>query len=222
VVAEGVIRVVVADDHPMFRRGLCATLADLDGIEVVDAVGDGDAAIQSARTHRPDVVLMDLAMPGTDGRTACHTITAEFPEIAVLVLTMSDDADAIGASLRAGAKGYLLKGADEAAIARALHTVAAGDFVLSNLAGVPMIDALTRSRPSAGPFPKLSSRERQVLDLVARGLGNIAIARQLSLSDKTVRNQVSNIIAKIGASDRADAIDQARRAGLGTTSHRAI
>jgi DNA-binding NarL/FixJ family response regulator len=210
-----VIRVVVADDHPVFRRGLTATLADIDGVEVVAAVADGAAAVEAARDLLPDVVLMDLAMPGVDGRTATRTISRELPEVAVLVLTMSDDPDSVGAALRAGARGYLLKGADEAAIARALHTVAAGDVVLARRAAAPVLDAVTGGRTAPEVFPELTPRERQILDLVARGTGNLAIARELHLSDKTVRNQVSVILAKIGARDRATAIEHGRRAGLG-------
>jgi DNA-binding NarL/FixJ family response regulator len=213
--AADLIRVVVADDHPVFRRGLAATLADIDGVEVVAAVPDGAAAIEAARTLAPDVVLMDLAMPGIDGATATRTITSELPGIAVLVLTMSDDPDSVGAALRAGARGYLLKGADEDAIARALHGVAAGDVVLSGAAATPVLDAATGRRSAAEPFPQLTPRERQILDQVARGLGNIAIARGLHLSEKTVRNQVSAILTKIDAPDRGSAIDRARRAGLG-------
>jgi DNA-binding NarL/FixJ family response regulator len=211
------IRVLVADDHPMFRRGLCATLDDIDTVQVVGAVGDGTEAVAAATQLRPDVVLMDLAMPGTDGRTATQVITSRLPGVAVLVLTMSDDADSIGAALRAGASGYLLKGADEAAIERAIATVAAGDLVLARPAAVHVVDQVAGRRPSA-PFPELSPREREVLDLVARGLGNIAIARRLSLSDKTIRNQVSVIVTKLGVRDRAEAIEVARRSGLGSTA----
>jgi DNA-binding NarL/FixJ family response regulator len=214
-VAAAVIRVVVADDHPVFRRGLVATLADIDGVEVVAAVADGAGAIEAARTLGPDVVLMDLSMPGIDGRAATQTITRELTGVAVLVLTMSDDPDSVGAALRAGAQGYLLKGADEAAIARALHSVAAGDVVLARAAAAPVLDAVTGRRTVAEPFPELTPRERQILDLVACGLGNIAIARELHLSEKTVRNQLSAVLVKIGVPDRAAAIDRARRAGLG-------
>jgi DNA-binding NarL/FixJ family response regulator len=214
-VAADLIRVVVADDHPVFRRGLSATLADIDGVEVVATVADGAEAIEAARALTPDVVLMDLAMPGIDGRTATQTITRELPGVAVLVLTMSDDPDSVGAALRAGAQGYLLKGADEAAIARALHSVAAGDVVLARAAAGPVLAAVTGRSTVPEPFPQLTPRERQILSLVARGLGNIAIARELHVSEKTVRNQLSGILVKMGVPDRAAAIDRARRAGLG-------
>jgi DNA-binding NarL/FixJ family response regulator len=217
VAADGVTRVLVADDHPMFRRGLCATLEEIADIEVVGAVADGAEAVAAAEELRPDVVLMDLAMPGMDGRTATREITSRIPGVAVLVLTMSDDADSIGAALRAGASGYLLKGADEATIARAIATVAAGDLVLAQTAAAHVVDRMRGRRP-AEPFPELSTREREILDLVARGLGNIAIARRLSLSDKTIRNQVSSILTKLGLQDRAEAIDAARAVGLGSAA----
>jgi DNA-binding NarL/FixJ family response regulator len=141
-------RVVVADDHPVFRRGLCATLSEVAGVEVVAAVGDGVQAVAAARELRPDVVLMDLAMPEMDGRTACQLITSELPGIAVLVLTMSDDPDSINAALRAGARGYLLKGADEETIARALATVSAGDLHLSQAAAHHLLSTLSgRANP---------------------------------------------------------------------------
>jgi DNA-binding NarL/FixJ family response regulator len=215
VAADRVIRVLVADDHPMFRRGLCATLVEIEGVQVVGAVADGVAAVRAAVELQPDVVLMDLAMPGLDGRSATQAIAAQAPGVAVLVLTMSDDADSIGAALRAGARGYLLKGADEATIARALASVAAGDLVLAQPAAEHVLGVMTGRTSMPAPFPQLTAREREILDLVSRGLGNIAIARRLSLSDKTVRNQVSSVVAKLGVADRAEAIDVARRAGLG-------
>ena len=209
-------RVLVADDHPVFRRGLCATLEEITGVEVVGAVADGTQAVAAARELLPDVVLMDLAMPGMDGRTACRLITTELPHVAVLVLTMSDDPDSIDAALRAGARGYLLKGADKDAIARALATVAAGDLHLSNAAAEHVLSRLDgRVRAAPNQFTQLSPRETEILNLVAQGKGNAVIARELYLSDKTVRNQVSNILTKIGATNRTEAIHMARHGGLG-------
>jgi DNA-binding NarL/FixJ family response regulator len=208
------IRVVVADDHPVFRKGLCATLQDIDDVVVVAAVADGAQAVTAARELHPDVVLMDLSMPEMDGRTACKIITAELPGTAVLVLTMSDDPDSIEAALRAGARGYLLKGADEETITRALASVCAGDMHLTGAAARHVLASVT-GRRAPSTFPQLSPREAEVLDLLARGMGNAGIARDLFLSTKTVRNHVSNILAKIAADDRGQAIDMARRAGLG-------
>ena len=209
-------RVLVADDHPVFRRGLCATLEEITGVEVVGAVADGAQAVAAARELLPDVVLMDLAMPEMDGRTACRLITTEMPHIAVLVLTMSDDPDSIDAALRAGARGYLLKGAYEDAIARALATVAVGDLHLSRAAAQHVLSRLDgRVRAAPTLFTQLSARETEILDLVAQGKGNAVIARELYLSDKTVRNHVSNILTKIGAANRTEAIHMARHGGLG-------
>ncbi len=209
-----IIRVVVADDHPLFLKGLCATLQNIDDVVVVAAVADGAQAVTAARDLHPDLVLMDLSMPEMDGRTACKIITAELPETAVLVLTMSDDPDSIEAALRAGARGYLLKGADEETITRALASVSAGDMHLTGAAAQHVLAAVT-GRRAPTTFPQLSPRETQVLDLLARGMGNAGIARDLFLSTKTVRNHVSNILAKIAAGDRGQAIEMARRAGLG-------
>jgi DNA-binding NarL/FixJ family response regulator len=209
-------RVLVVDDHPVFRKGLCATLTEIADVEVVGAVADGAQAVAAARELRPDVVLMDLAMPVMDGRTACQIITTEMPTVAVLVLTMSDDPDSISAALNAGARGYLLKGADEATIVRALATVSAGDLHLSRPAAQHVFAALSgKNTPTPRSFPQLSTRETEILDLVAQGNGNAIIARDLFLSDKTVRNHISNILTKIGAADRTEAIQMARHNGLG-------
>jgi DNA-binding NarL/FixJ family response regulator len=209
-------RVLVADDHPVFRKGLCATLSGVAGVDVVGAVADGAAAVTAARELRPDVVLMDLSMPEMDGRTACQIIHNEMPDIAVLVLTMSDDPDSIDAALRAGARGYLLKGADEDTIARALATVSIGDLHLSHAAAEHVLARMTgRDVPARKQFAQLSAREAEVLDLVAQGKGNAVISRELYLSNKTVRNHVSNILTKIGAQDRSEAVQMARARGLG-------
>ncbi|MDQ2749091.1 MAG: response regulator transcription factor [Pseudonocardiales bacterium] len=210
------IRVLIADDHPLFRKGLQTTLNELDGVTVVGAVADGESAITQALELRPDVVLMDLGMRGIGGIAATAAIVAAGLGTAVLVLTMSDDPDALTAAIAAGARGYLLKGADEATISRALASIAAGEVVFGTSVGDRILDALTSRQRLTPPLPELTNRDREILDLVAQGLGNIAIARRLSLSDKTVRNQVSAILTKLGARDRAEAIARARAAGLGT------
>lgn len=214
-VTPATITVLIADDHPLFRKGLQATLSELDGVTVIGAVADGEAAVEHALGLGPDVVLMDLGMPGMDGATATAAIVTAAPRTAVLVLTMSDDLEALTAAITAGARGYLLKGADEVTITRALTAVASGEVVFGPHVGDHVLEALINRNRFTPPLPELTNRDREVLDLVAHGLGNIAIAHKLSLSDKTVRNQVSAIITKLGVRDRAEAIARGRAAGLG-------
>lgn len=209
------VRVLVADDHPVFRSGLRTLLEDL-GVEVVGEAPDGGAAVQLALEHRPDVVLMDLQMPGVNGLQATRRLADAAPDVRVLVLTMVEDDAMLFAALRAGAAGYLLKGAGPEEIDRAVRGVAAGDAVYG--AGVAgRLRAMFAAGPAAAPvaFPQLVERERDVLALMATGASNPEIARRLFLSDKTVRNYVSSIFAKLGVRDRAQAIVTAREAGLG-------
>lgn len=210
------VRVVIVDDHPLFRDGLRGALASMPGIEVVGEAGDGDAAVEVVERLSPDVVLMDLQLPGRDGVAATRAVRSSRPATAVLVLTMLDGDEAITAALRAGASGYLLKGADRAEIERAVTSVAAGGMVVG--AGIAVRVRTWFATGAAAPsvaFPQLTQREQQVLDLVARGLTNSAIARRLMISDKTVRNHVSAVFAKLGVNDRAAAVAAARDAGLG-------
>ncbi len=209
------VRVVVADDHPVYRSGLRMLLEEL-GIEVVAEAPDGARAVELALEHRPDVVLMDLQMPGVTGLEATRRLSEVAPEVRVLVLTMVEDDDTLFAALRAGAAGYLLKGAGADEIDRAVRGVAAGDAVY----GAGVAERLRRlfvAGPVASPvaFPQLVERERDVLALLADGASNAEIAGRLFLSDKTVRNYVSSIFAKLGVRDRAQAIVRAREAGLG-------
>ena len=211
------LRAVVADDHPVFRDGLVLVLRER-GIEVVAEAADGQGALDAVAAHQPDVVLMDLAMPGVGGIEATRRLTAGHPDVAVLVLTMSEDDDSLFAALRAGASGYLLKEAAADDIARATLTVARGGTVLGARVSARVLDAV-RARPlpaSAGPFPRLTDREREVLDLVARGYPNARVAHHLGVSEKTVRNHVSAILAKLPAATRAEAVALARDNGLGT------
>lgn len=213
------LRVVVADDHPVYREGLAMVLGSLPGITVVGEAADGNEAVRLAGDLRPDVVLMDLSMPGLGGVEATRTITAEHPEVAVLVLSMHEGADSVVAALRAGARGYVVKGATKNEIARAMEEVAAGGAVFGGAVAQQVLlrvqDSPRPARRGAEVFPHLTDRELEVLDLVAAGLSNAAIGARLHLSDKTVRNVVSNTVAKVGARDRADAILRARTAGLG-------
>ena len=209
------IRVLVVDDHPVVRRGLIALLTSMQGIAVVGEAGDGAAAVREAQLLAPDVVIMDIQMPSTDGIEATRRITAAAPGCAVLVLSMFSTDEAVVTVLEAGARGYLLKGAEQEEIARALQAVAAGQVVLE-----PSVAARLLARGAAGshlevPLPFLTVRERQVLDHLAAGRGNAAIAGALGLSVKTVSNHVSNVFGKLGVATRSEAVVLAREHGLG-------
>jgi DNA-binding NarL/FixJ family response regulator len=208
------IRVLVADDHPLYRDGIVAAVEAI-GAHVVGVAADGDEAVHLALELAPDVVLMDVSMPGTNGLEATTRIRAEHPGVAVLVLTMLEDEDTVVAALRAGAQGYLVKGADRAEIASALDAVRQGQAVFgSGVAGdvLARIIEPPRSRGRSAAFPNLTDRELEILELLALGLSNRAIARRLVLSDKTVRNHVSNLLAKLPAADREEAGELARAA----------
>jgi DNA-binding NarL/FixJ family response regulator len=212
------IKVLIADDHPLFRDGLTALLADGNDTELTGTATSGSEAVDLARETQPDVVIMDLHMPGLNGIEATRRIVADSPHIKVLVLTMFDDDDSIFSALRAGARGYLLKGADQEQIRAAVRAAANGEIIFGTQLAARMLAYFTT--PTAPPqvFPQLTDREREVLDLVAQGRANQAIAAKLGLSQKTVRNHVSNILTKLQVADRAQAIVQARDAGLGHQS----
>ncbi|HEV7211972.1 MAG TPA: response regulator transcription factor [Blastococcus sp.] len=210
------IRVLLADDHPAFLRGLQAMLAETGQVDVVGTATDGRAAVDAARDLRPDAVVMDLHMPGLDGVDATALLTAQLPGTAVLVLTMHDDDASLHAALQAGARGYLLKEAGGEDIVRALIGVVNGDAVFGRAVAPRVLGRMAvGSAVPATPFPMLTSREVEVLDLVARGRTNGQIATALFLSAKTVRNHVSNILVKLPARDRVAAAELARAAGLG-------
>lgn len=215
------VRVVIADDHPMFRYGLQAVLAASTEVEVVGEAADGAALVAAVEQLRPDVVLTDLAMPGVGGASAAAQILQRFPDTGVLILTMHEDDAALFEAMRAGAQGYLLKGADRDEIVRAVLAVAAGDAVYSAAVARRIVTFVTTARAgsAAHAFPELTNREREVLDLVASGLGNHEIARRLVLSEKTVRNNVATILTKIQVPNRAAAVAKARDIGLGTARH---
>jgi len=211
------VRVVIADDHPMFRFGLRAALDTDSSVEVVGDAADGEELLALMEHARPDVVLTDLGMPHLDGAEATRRIRAQHPTVGVLVLTMHEDDEALFAALRAGAQGFLLKGADRATIVRAVHDVAAGEAVYGAAVARRIVDFFTGAHRdyAAKVFPELTAREREVLDLVAAGYGNHEIARRLVLSEKTVRNHVSAVLLKLQVPDRSAAIVKARDAGLG-------
>ncbi|RME80411.1 MAG: DNA-binding response regulator [Caldilineae bacterium] len=210
------IRLLIADDHPVFRFGLRALLQGEPGMEVVGEATTGREAVDMALALRPDVVLMDLNMPEFNGIEATRRIRSDAPEIAVLVITMFDD-DTVFAAMRAGARGYLLKGAEGEETLRAVRAVAHGEAIFSPGIADRIMDyfAHASSHANSTPFPELTERELEVLTLIAQGLTNRAIANRLVLSEKTVRNHVSNIFGKLQVADRAEAIVRARDAGLG-------
>jgi DNA-binding NarL/FixJ family response regulator len=211
------IRVVVADDHAIVRDGLVALLGALDGVEVVGTAADGRAAVHAVEESSPDVVVMDIQMPELDGIEATRFVAARHPGTRVVMLTMNEDDETVLAAIRAGASGYLLKGAGAEEVLTAIRAAAGGGMVFgaSLAARVAGLFAGARTSPEEVAFPELSDRERAVLELLAAGRSNDAIARELYLAPKTVRNAVSGIYAKLHAPDRAAAIITAREAGFG-------
>jgi DNA-binding NarL/FixJ family response regulator len=211
------VRVVLADDHPVVRSGLRALLQSLGGYEVVGECSDGEDAVRTVQTLRPDVVVMDVQMPVVDGIEATRRITAATPSTAVLVLTMYHDDDTVFAAMRAGARGYLLKGAAQNEIDRALQAVVAGEVIFGPGLATRVLGffATPQAQPAASAFPGLTPREHEILDRVAAGQRNVAIARELDLAPKTVSNHLSSIFTKLAVADRAEAIARAREGGLG-------
>jgi DNA-binding NarL/FixJ family response regulator len=216
------LRVVIADDHPVFREGLRSLLSTDSEIEVVAEVASGADAVTRVDELQPDVVIMDLHMPGLDGVAATRDILGRSPHVAVLVLTMFDDDDSVFAAMRAGARGYLLKGAGAGDIARAIRAVGSGEAIFGPDVARRVMEYFTTPRPelSVMAFPELTDREREVLELIAQGRNNAWIARHFVLSPKTIRNHVSNIFTKLQVADRAEAIVRAREAGLGQAGTR--
>jgi DNA-binding NarL/FixJ family response regulator len=211
----GPVRVLIVDDHRIVLEGLAALLDSVDGIEVVGEATSGEQAVALAGTASPDVVLMDVDMPGIGGVEATRRIRAAHPGVAILMLTMYGEDEFVFAALRAGARGYLLKGAQQDDVIRTIGAVARGDAVFGPDIAERILRAFTNPAPTTAPFPELTERERDVLGLVANGWPNNRIGRNLGLTPKTVANHVSNILTKLNAPDRAAAILRARRAGLG-------
>jgi DNA-binding NarL/FixJ family response regulator len=215
------IRVIVADDHPVVRDGLRALIEATPGIELLGEATNGDEAIELARRHRPDVVLMDLAMPGRHGIEATREIAGNGWASAVLVLTMFADDESIFAAMRAGARGYLLKDAGHDELRRAIEGVGRGEGIFGAGVAQRMVGFFARARTlGVQPFPDLTDRERQVLEELAGGASNQTIALRLGISGKTVRNHVSTILGKLMVVDRGQAIVRAREAGLGVRDDR--
>ena len=210
------IRVLIVDDHPVFRFGLRSLISSIPEMEVVAEATSGEAAIEEAKHLEPHIILMDINMPGINGIEATRRILAANPEIGILILTMFEN-DSVFEAIQAGARGYILKGADPEETLRAIQAVINGEAIFSSKVADRLIGFISNKKENGGSviLPELTDREREVLDLIARGLTNTAISEKLFLSPKTVRNHVSNIFAKLQVSDRSLAIIKAREAGLG-------
>ncbi len=216
------LRILLVDDHPLFRDGLRALLASVEDAEVIGEASTGEQAVAIVLELQPDVVVMDLHMPELNGIEATRQIVETSPHVGVLVLTMIEDDDAVFAAMRAGARGYLLKGSQQGEILHAIRAVGSGEAVFGPAIARRLIEYFSSS--PAGPpqaFPQLTPREREVLELIAQGESNQAIAQRFRLSQKTVRNHVSNIFTKLQVVDRAQAIVKAREAGIGVHGGRA-
>lgn len=217
------IRLVIADDHPVYRDGLARLLSAIGGFDVVGVAADGVEAVELVALLAPDVVVMDIRMPNLDGIEATRRITAASPSTGVVVLSMFEEDELVFAAVRAGARGYLLKDADDDEIAAVLRGIARGEAIFGPTTARRLLDMLGRTpeqseqseNATRNPFPQLTHREQEVLELLARGKRNVTIADELFLSERTVRNYVSNIFTKLQVADRAQAISAARDAGIG-------
>ena len=210
------IRLLIVDDHPAYRRGLELMLTNSSDIEIVGEADTGERAVGLATSLTPDVILMDLRMPDLDGIEATRRVSQSGSIAAIVVLTMFEDDDSVFAAMRAGARGYLLKGAEQQEIERAIRAAAAGEAIFGpQIAQRVVAHFASGSGSSTAVFPSLTEREREVLELIAAGKGNATIAHELMISLKTVRNHVSNVFTKLQVSERAQAIVKAREAGLG-------
>jgi DNA-binding NarL/FixJ family response regulator len=209
------VRVLVVEDHPLFRKGVVALLDAVDGLAVVDTAGSGEEAVERIGELAPDVVLMDLQLPGMSGIEATRAIVGARPGVAVLVHTLFEEEESVFLALRAGARGYVLKDADEEELIAAVRAVHRGEAIFSRAVAERVLAYFAAPRPAPKVFPSLTDREREILGLIAQGRSNPAIARELFLSPKTVANYVSAIFAKLRVADRAEAMIRAREAGLG-------
>jgi DNA-binding NarL/FixJ family response regulator len=211
------LRILIAEDHPLFRKGMVTLLTSVPDFEVVGEAASGEEAVARAAQLQPEVVLMDLQMPNVNGIEATRRILQESPSIRVLVVTLFEDEDSVFMALRAGARGYVLKDAEEEEMEHAIRAVGKGEAIFSPAIAERVLAYFTGPKPFAPPqaFPRLTDREREILKLIAQGHPNPSIASQLHLSTKTVGNYVSNIFTKLQVADRAQAIIRAREAGLG-------
>ena len=210
------LRILIADDHPLFRKGMRTLLASMPETEVVGEATTGKETVDRALALQPDIVLMDLQMPEGGGLTAIRSLTSTNPEMRILVVTLFEDDESVFAALKAGARGYVLKDADEDEMIRAIQAVARGEAIFSPAVASRLMDYFTAARtsPHAEAFPDLTEREREILAMIARGRSNYEIAEELSISLKTVRNHASNIFGKLQVADRTQAAIRAREAGL--------
>ena len=215
------IRVLIADDHALFREGLHAIFKSVSDIEIVGEAGTGREALTLASDLKPDVILMDIQMPDLNGVEVTQRILETFPDVGIIIVTMLEDDDSLFSAMRAGARGYVLKGADKAEMLKSIRAVAGGEALFGPTIAARLLNFFQGNRPQptgespASPFPELTEREREVLTCIARGDTNAEIAEQLTISLKTVRNHVSNIFTKLQVVNRAQAAIRARDAGLG-------
>jgi DNA-binding NarL/FixJ family response regulator len=211
------VRLMVVDDHTLFRDGLRALFGSIDDIDVVGEASNGEEAVDKVGHLQPDVVLMDIQIPEINGIEATRRIVSAYPEIGVIVVTMLEDDDSVFAAMRAGARGYILKGADQDEMLRAIRSVASGEALFGAEVADRLVSFFNGASQSQGDpaFPELTEREREVLDLIAKGWSNAKIADRLVISRKTVSNHCSNIFSKLQVADRTQALLRAREAGLG-------
>ncbi|GIH93444.1 response regulator [Planobispora siamensis] len=207
-------KVLVVDDHPVFREGVASLLSRAEGVELVGEAGSGEEAVRLSRECDPDIVLMDLHMPGLGGVEAIRRITGDNPDTGVIVLTMLEDDESVVAAIRAGARGYVVKGAEREALLRAIHAVARGEALLGAAVAGKVLRRAARGAGSPAAIDALTPREREVLGLIGQGLLNHEIARRLVISERTVGNHITSIFRKLRVADRAQAALRARDAGL--------